>query len=78
MADINIKKQPPEVFYKKRVLKNFTTFTLKHLSWDLVLIKLQPFRPVNIANFLRTPILKNICERLLLNISTKIGKNTAI
>ena len=23
--------------------------------------------PVNIARFLRTPILKNICERLLLN-----------
>ena len=26
--------------------------------------------PVNVADFLRTPILKNICERLLLKIST--------
>ena len=26
--------------------------------------------PVNVAKFLRTPILKNICERLLLKIST--------
>ena len=25
------KKQPPEVFYKKSVLRNFTKFTVKHL-----------------------------------------------
>ena len=28
--------------------------------------------PVNIANFLRTPILKNICEQLLLKISNSM------
>ena len=28
--------------------------------------------PVNLAKFLRTPILKNICERLLLKISTLV------
>ena len=26
---IKVKKQPPEVFYKKGVLKNFTKFTRK-------------------------------------------------
>ena len=30
-------KQPPEVFYKKAVLKNFAIFTGKHLSWNLFL-----------------------------------------
>ena len=30
---INIQKQPPEVFYKKVVLKNFAVFTKKHLCW---------------------------------------------
>ena len=53
---------------KKADLKNFAIFTAIQLRRNLFLIKLQCF-PVNIAKFLRTPILKNICERfpLLLN-----------
>ena len=50
-----------EVFFKKSVLK--------HPCWSLFLIelKLQQRRfPVNIAKLLRTHILMNICERLLL------------
>ena len=39
----NTKKQPPEVFHKKGVLKNFPIFTGKHLCWRLFLIKLQTF-----------------------------------
>ena len=31
-------KQPPEVFYKKVVLKNFAKFTGKHLCQSLFLI----------------------------------------
>ena len=38
-------KQPPEVFYKKAVLKNFAIFTGKHLCWSLFIIKFQTFRP---------------------------------
>ena len=55
---------------KKAVLKIFAIFIGKNLSWNLVLIKLSQHRcfPVNIAKFLRTPILTNICERLLLNV----------
>ena len=73
------KRQPPEVFCKKAALKNFPIFTGKGLCWSLCLIKLQNFRHatllketsaqkfcVNIAKFLKTPILKIICERLLL------------
>ena len=30
-----VKKQPPEVFCKNSVLKNFTNFTGKHLCWSL-------------------------------------------
>ena len=29
------KKQPPVVFYKKGVLKNFAKFSVKHLCWSL-------------------------------------------
>ena len=54
-----MEKQPPEVFYKKYVLKNFAIFTGKHLCWSLFLIQ-------NIAKFLRAPNLKSICEQLLL------------
>ena len=43
----------------------------KNLSWSLFLIKLFQHRcfPVNIGEFLRTPILKNICKWLLLNVA---------
>ena len=37
-------KQPPKVFYKKAVLKNFAMFTGKHLCWTFFLVKLQTFR----------------------------------
>ena len=54
-------------FAKKSVLKSFAIFKGKQLCWSFFLIKLQAFRPpVNIAKFSRTPILKYICERLLL------------
>ena len=39
------KTQPPDVFFKKAVLKNFLIFTGKHLCWNLFLIKLQTLRP---------------------------------
>ena len=56
---------------KKVVLNNFAIFTEKHLCWSLFLIdfnkKLQrKYLHVNIAKVLRTPILNNICLRLLL------------
>ena len=72
------KRYNEQVFNKKAVLKNFAIFTEKHLRWSLFLNKnvgLQSwnfikkrlqhrFFPVNIAKFLRTPVLENICERL--------------
>ena len=79
-------KQPPEVFYKKAVLTNFGTVTGKNLCWSLFLIKFQAFGPatltkletltqvlscVDIAKFVRTPILKNISERLLMKKTLK-------
>ena len=63
-----MQKQPPEVFYKKAVLKNFEIFTGKYICWGLFLIQ-------NIAKFLRAPILKNICKRLLLKMVHKAEKN---
>ena len=67
---------------RKGVLKNSANFTGKHLCWSLFSIKLQAWIPatllkkrlqhrcfpVKVAKFLRIPILKNICERLLVNI----------
>ena len=54
---------------QKAVLKNFAIFTGKHLCWSFFLIKLQLQTPTqvfpkNISNFLRTPILKIVCEWL--------------
>ena len=62
---------------KKGVLKKFTNFMEKHLCWSLFLLKLQATTLLerncntcvflwNLRNFLKTPILKNICERLVL------------
>ena len=59
------------------VLKNFVIFTGKHLCWSLFLIKLQACKFIekrfqhrcfsfHVKKFLRTPILKNIREWLLL------------
>ena len=71
-------KQPPEVLCKKDVLNNFAKFTVKHLYWCLFFNKVaQAYNvikkrlqhrcfPVKFAKFLRTPMLKNICKRLVL------------
>ena len=73
-------KQPPEVFYKKGVLRNFTKFTGKHLCQSLSFNKVADLRPatllkkrlwhrcfpVNFVKFLRTPFLQNTAGRLLL------------
>ena len=64
-------------------LKIFATYTEKHLCRSLFLIKVNKVTGlqacnfiknrlstgVNIANFLWTPILKKICERVLLSVS---------
>ena len=56
-------------YIEKAALENIAIFIRKKLSWSLFLIKLFQHRcfPANIAKFLRTSILKNICEWLLLN-----------
>ena len=61
-------KQPPELFCKKGVLKKFANFIGKHLrACNTFKKKLQHRRfPVKFAKFLRTPILMNIGEGLLL------------
>ena len=50
MFTMNNKKQPPEMFYKKAVLKNFSILTGKYLCSSLFSIKLLPFIP---ATFLK-------------------------
>ena len=58
------------MFYKKDALNNFAIFTGKHLKpCNFVKKRLQhKCFPMNIAKFLRTPLLKNICELLLLHL----------
>ena len=68
----HLKKQPPEMFYKKNL---FTIFTGKHLCQSLFLITfiMQLYQKglqhrvfsVNVAKFTRTPTLKNICKELI-------------
>ena len=65
-----IKKQPPEVFCKKSFLKNLefsreSTCVGTSLFFQLYKMRLQHrCFLVKFSKFLRTPILKNICERL--------------
>ena len=57
---------------RKRVLRKFAKFTVKHLYHSLFLNKVAGLRPwhryspVNFAKFLRTPFLQNTSRRLLL------------
>ena len=54
-------KQPPKVFFKKGVLRNFAKLTGKHLCQRFFFNKVAGLRcfPVNFAKFLRTPFLQN-------------------
>ena len=79
----SLQKQPyADVQFKIGVFKNFPVFPGKHLCWNLF-FKKNPGLQVcsfvkkrlqhrcfftNIEKFLRTPILKNIWERLLLTV----------
>ena len=60
----NRRTQPPEVFYKKGVLKSFVKFTGKHLYHSLFFDKVAGLRleqvfSCNFAKLLRTPVLQN-------------------
>ena len=44
-----VQKQPPEVFFKKSVLKNFANFTGKHLCRSLFFNKVADLRVCNFA-----------------------------
>ena len=78
MWQIFLQKQPPEVFCKKAVLRNFTKFTEKHLCQRLFFNKLQASGlllkkrlwhrcfPVNFAKFLSKTFLQKASGRLLL------------
>ena len=81
-------KSSERSLYKKAV-KSFAIFTEKHVlesflnkkglqSWSFILKRLQHrFFTVNLANCLRTPGLKNICERLLERFPTWVNNITS-
>ena len=55
-----LQKQPPEVFFKKALLKNFAIFPGKHLCWNLFSIKLQVCNFIKkVPNFEYYEIFKN-------------------
>ena len=80
IGTLSFQKQPPEVFYKKSVPKNFTKFTGKHLCQSLFFNKVAGLRPatllkkklwyrclpVNFVKLLRIPFLQNTSGRLLM------------
>ena len=41
-------KQPPEVFYKNGVLKNYAKFTVKHVCQNLIFNKVAGPMPANL------------------------------
>ena len=50
-----LKSSSSHIFFKIYIFKNFSTFTEKHLCWNLFLIKLQTSRPA-------TQVLKRDCN----------------
>ena len=70
----HLQEQPSRCSVKETALKTYAELTGKHRFWSLFSIKFQGFSetgvcfPVNLVKFLRTPILENICELLLLHI----------
>ena len=82
-----MEKYNEQVFYKKAALKTFVIFRGKNLCWSLFFNKSAVSQswnfikkwlqhrcfPVNIAKFLRTPVVKNICERMFNRFSTWIN-----
>ena len=70
--EMTFQKEPPEEVYKKGNLKNFGKFKEKHLCL-FKKVKVKKETPTQLfscefSKFLRTRILKNICERLLLTV----------
>ena len=43
--ELSFSEQPPEMFYKKGVLKHFAILTRKHMCRSLFLINLDALRP---------------------------------
>ena len=77
---LKIRSSRMEVFCEKIFLKNLAIFSGKHLFWSLLLINLFIKKSlwhwcfaVNIANILRTPILKNLLEGLFLETIDKMA-----
>ena len=78
---VSLQKQSREVFYKKLSLK-ISQYSQKNTCWSLF-IKVAGLQacnfikkrlqwrcfPANIVDFSKTPILKNICKRLLLHLT---------
>ena len=66
-SDAYCQKQPPEVFYQKGVLTNFSEFTGKHLYQNLFFKRLYSrFFPVNFLKFVGILFLQSTFRRLLL------------
>ena len=71
----HFQKQPPEVFYKKGVVRNLVNIAGKHLRQGLLFNKVAGLRlwhrcfPMNFAKFLITPVLQNISGRLHLTVN---------
>ena len=80
-------KQPPEMFYKKGVLRNLAKFTGEHLCQSLLFNKVAGLRlatllkkrlwhrcfPVNFVKFSGTPSLQNTSGRLLVSFTFLIS-----
>ena len=82
---LSYQKQPPEVFCKKSVLRNFIKFTEKHLRNSQLFIKVVGLGykqrlwhrcfPVNFVKFLRTPFLQKTSGRLPLIYAFQINNS---
>ena len=73
----NVQKQPPEVFYNKKLFLKISQYSQENtrVSCNFIIKRLQHrCFPVNIAKFLGTSIMKTICEQLFLKVQVAISK----
>ena len=70
-SQLTLRSSRLEVFSEKDIPKNFAIITIKHFCWSLTKKRLQHrCSPVNIAKFLKAPILKNLISTILGNDSS--------
>ena len=70
--ELNVRSSHWNSSVKKGVLRNFASFTGKHLCWSLFLIEFQTFRPAALQN------LQNFLEHIIWSLRTPASETCSL